>query len=101
MIDGRLRAATRGLTSGDGGGVVGPEDACTKTGQPMYDVLQSKHPNLMVPELDREVWALFERYGEGEVPALILLDCTAETVEEIYGKMRGGAGPSSVDAPVS
>ena len=44
VLDGKLKSAVRNLTIGERGGVLGPEDLCTKTGQPVIDVLQSKHP---------------------------------------------------------
>ena len=33
VLSGRLRKAVRGLTNRDGGGVLQPDDACTKTGR--------------------------------------------------------------------
>ena len=96
VIDGRLRAAVRQLTNRGGGGVMGIEDPDTKTGERVIDVLQKKHPDLMIPDLDQEGWASFETYDE--CPAPLPVDCTAETVEEIAYKLHGGAGPSSVDA---
>ena len=44
VLDGTLRAAVRTLTSHDGGGVLGPYDACTKTGRPVHAILREKHP---------------------------------------------------------
>ena len=59
VCDGKLRPAVRWLTSRDGGGVLSPEDACTKTGRFVIDVLREKHPDLMVPDLEDEEWASF------------------------------------------
>ena len=39
VLDGRLRTAVRGLVSTDGGGVLSPDDSCTKTGCLVWDVL--------------------------------------------------------------
>ena len=35
VLSGRLRLAVRHLTSREGGGVLQPDDACTKTGPPL------------------------------------------------------------------
>jgi hypothetical protein len=37
-------SAVRNITSREGGGVLQPDAACTKTGQPVVEVLQEKHP---------------------------------------------------------
>ena len=59
-------------------------------------MLREKHPDLRVPELEKEDWASFEEYGE--CGTSIPLDCSPEIVEEVAAKLRGGAGPGSVDA---
>jgi hypothetical protein len=97
VIEGRLGPAVKMLTRRDGGGVLGPEDRCTK--QPhktVAEVLENKHPDLRIPDLADKEWASFEEYKECEAP--IPLDCSAEIVEEVASKLRGGAGPGSVDA---
>ena len=62
----------------------------------MIEVLREKHPDLRIPNLARGDWASFEEYTEclDSVP----VDCTTEIVEKVAGKLRGGAGPGSVDA---
>ena len=54
VIEGKLRAGVRWLTSRDGGGVLNPEDADTKSGRPVIDVLREKHSDLMIPDLADE-----------------------------------------------
>jgi hypothetical protein len=44
VLSGRIRAAVRNLTNRDQGGVLQPDDACTKTGRPVLEVLRDKHP---------------------------------------------------------
>mmetsp|Transcript_6981 Transcript_6981/g.15290 ORF Transcript_6981/g.15290 Transcript_6981/m.15290 type:complete len:118 (-) Transcript_6981:1657-2010(-) len=72
------------------------EDACTKTGCLVIEVLWEKHPDLRIPGLDNRDWASFEGYDEclDSVP----VDCLGEIVGEMASKLRGGAGPGSVDA---
>jgi hypothetical protein len=96
VIERKLRQGVRHLTNRDGGGVLQPEDDCTKTGRRVIDVLRDKHPDLMIPDLEREDWASFEAYDEclDSVP----VDCSEEVVSEIANKLHGGAGPGSVDA---
>ena len=96
VIEGKLRQAVRQLTSRDGGGVLHPEDADTKMGRRVIDVLRDKHPDLMIPELERDDWESFEAYEE--CPDSVPVDCSEEVVVEIANKLHGGAGPSSVDA---
>ena len=44
MIDGRLRAAVCCVTNRSSNVILNPEDADTKTGRPVIDVLCDKHP---------------------------------------------------------
>ena len=94
VIYGRLRAGVRGLTSRDGRGVMGMEDIDQKTKLPVIEVLKGKHPNMAIPIPGKG--KAFEEYRE--MACHIELDCTEENVQDIAGKLYGGAGPSSVDA---
>ena len=97
VIEGRLGPAVKMLTNRDGGGVLDPEDQCTKHPlKTVIEVLREKHPDLRVPDLADEEWASFEEYDE--CGTSIPLDCSPEIVEEVAAKIRGGAGPGSVDA---
>ena len=51
---------------------------------------------MMVPDLTDAENASFEEYAE--FLETVPVDCDAETVEEVASKLRGGAGPSGVDA---
>ena len=51
-ISGRLRSAVREVKNSAGGGVLQPDDVCTKTGRPVLEVLQGKHPKMREPNLD-------------------------------------------------
>ena len=72
-----------------------PKDMDKKTLSPVIDILQEKHPNILIPNLDDEDWASFKDYDEclDSVPVM----CEQETVKEMASKLRGGAGPGSVD----
>ena len=73
-----------------------PDNLCTKAGRPVIDILREKHPDMMVPDLSDDGMAAFEEYAE--LFESLPVDCDAEVVEEVAAKLRGGAGPSSVDA---
>ena len=76
--------------------MIGFKDDDTKTGDRVIDILQHKHLDMMIPDMGKEDWAPFEEYPK--CPASMPVDCTSENVEEIVGKLRGKAWPSSVDA---
>ena len=96
VLDGNIRAAVRSVTNRDGGGVLLPEDLCTKTGRPVFEVLESKHPDTRIPNLDDPNNIAFEEYEE--LPDPIPLECLPETLEKVALRLHGSSGPSSVDA---
>jgi hypothetical protein len=49
VLDGKLRTAVRFATDHGGGGVLLPQDLCTKTGRPVMEVLHSQHPDNQDP----------------------------------------------------
>ena len=61
VLSGRLRQAVRMVTDRGGGGVLQPTDADTKSGAPVIEVLQGKHPDMREPPVDPELEAL-EKY---------------------------------------
>jgi len=93
---GKLREAVRYLTNRKGGGVYSADDADSKTGRKVIDVLLEKHPAMMIPDLGDPDWKSFESYEEclDSVP----VDVSQSIVEAVASKLHGGAGPSSVDA---
>jgi hypothetical protein len=95
VISGRLRSAIRGVMNRAGGGVLQPDDVCTKTGRPVLEVVQGKHPKMREPDLDDPQLKIFESYLT--VPQAVPLDITAETVEKVASHLSGAAGPSGRD----
>ena len=96
VIEGKLRQAMRWVTNPDGGGVLHPDDVDQKSGKTVAEVLKSEHPACMIPKLGEEGWASFKKYDErlNSVP----VDCDQEIVQRVADRMKGGAGPPSVDA---
>ena len=70
------------------GGVLNPEDLCTKTQQPVINVLQENHSELIIPDLADKKLASFEGYNEclDSVPVM----CMEEIVEEMASKLQEG-----------
>jgi len=77
VLSGRLCSAVCTLTNRDGGGVLCPDDLCTKTGCPVLEVLQEKHPKLQdAPILEGEDHSgVFETY-EGGTLAVVRITIT-------------------------
>jgi len=96
VLNGQIRKGVRNLTDRGGGGVLLPDDKCTKTNQPVFEVLEEKHPEMEMPDLANETTACFEEYDK--VPAHLPLQVVAEDVEKLSNKLSGSAGPSSQDA---
>ena len=103
VLSGRLKQATRQLTQAEGGGVLSVDGACTKTGRPVLEVLEEKHPMMRDPpvaqeaqEMAGETAGCFEPYSRLPVP--LRVEITAQTVEDVAGKLSGAAGLSNVDS---
>ena len=90
VLNGSIRSAVRNLTSREGGGVVLPDDTCTKTGRPVLEVLRGKHPDLVVPVPGGAGSLAFEPYDSCPPPIPVL--CDAAGMDTITRKIRGAAG---------
>jgi hypothetical protein len=96
VLSGRLRSACRILTRRDGGGVLDADGVCSKSGRPVLEVLQAKHPELRDPtELGRADGA-FEPYAK--TPAAVPADIGGDQVAEVAARLSGAAGPGGTDA---
>ena len=87
VLDGKVRSAVRRLTVRDGGGVLSPEDKCTKTGERVIDMLAGKHPDLRYPDLGSEDNIAFEHYDS--CPDPVPLVCNPVGMEEVAKKLGG------------
>jgi hypothetical protein len=99
VLSGRLRSAVRVLTNRAGGkGVLEPDEACTKTGRPVIDILRSKHPKMRdpAPDLEDPDRGSFEEYPS--IPEPLPLEITDEVVSVVGSRLSGGAGPGGTDA---
>ena len=95
-LSGRIRAAVRNLTRREGGGVLHPDALDSKTGRPVIEVLEGKHPDMKTPR-DADIGQdVFESYPEA--PQAIPLDITEDVVETVASRLSGAAGPGGTDA---
>ncbi len=94
VLSGRLRKAVRNLTNRDLGGTLDPTDTCSKTGQPVLDVLREKHPEARPTNIHAP--GSFEQY-DGPPMATIPLEVTADHVERTASRLSGAAGVDGID----
>ena len=92
-----LCSATRALTERDGGGVLSLDEACTKAGRLVLDILQAKNPELWDPHVaaletdsyldnnDAPDSGAFESYEN--TPTVLPVTITADVVEEVAAKL--------------
>ena len=76
VLSGKLWQDVRQATDREGGGCLLLDDQCTKTGQPVAEVLREKHPDMRVPPVEDPTCAAFEKYGE--VPEMLPLNFTED-----------------------
>ena len=96
VLSGKLRQAVRQATEREGGGGLLPEDQCTKTGQPVAEVLWEKHLYLRVPPVENPACTAFEEYED--VPEPVPLEFTEDGVMWVASKLSGAAGALGVEA---
>ena len=90
VLLGKLRQSVRRPTDREGGGCLFPEDQCTKTGQPVAEVLREKHQDMRVPPVENPAFAAFEKYGD--VPETVPFDFTEDDVTWVAPKLSSAAG---------
>ncbi len=69
-----------------------PNDTCTKTGRPVLEVLQEKHPDQRSAKLEG-----FPYESYNNPPEMIPLSVTADHIERVAAKLSGSAGADGVD----
>eukprot|EP00957_Ditylum_brightwellii_P174966 13322013-Ditylum_brightwellii.AAC.1 len=91
MFQGKLRQAVRWLTCQEKGGLLSSNNRCTKSGEVVSEVLRSKYPESVEPQLD----AL---QAFPHMLAFMDVNVMASMVEKVARKLSGAAGPDGVDA---
>ena len=96
LKSGRLRQAVRNLTNREGGGVVQPDDLCSKARIPVLEVLKDKHPGMRQPDLEDPDNRTFQPFDN--LPTLLPLVISADHVATAAAKLGGSGGPSQADS---
>lgn len=77
------------------GGILQPDDTDSKTGRPILEVLQSKHPAMRDTVIKGDWSRCFKTYNLTLEP--IPLEITVDVMETIASRLSGGAGPGGTD----
>ena len=96
VLAGKIRNAVRSVTGRNQGGVMYPADSCSKTGRPVLEVLQGKHPPLRVPDLADPSVKCFEHYEH--LPEVVPSDFTESDVAWVAAKLQGSAGAGGAES---
>ena len=82
----------RWITERETGRILQPGEWCTKTGDPVMDVLRSKQPEARTPTA-----ASLDLYPD-RPPELTPVDITDDMVTAVAGQLSGGAGPGRTES---
>ena len=96
VVSGKVRDAVRMATSRDGGGLLHPDSTDAKSGKPVVDVLQDKHPEMWIPDASADGMMAFEPYPA--VLAPLPLDSSEAAAARIAKNLSGGASPTASTA---
>ena len=91
VLRGKLRTAMSWVTERKKGGVLQPDDSCTKTAERVMEVLYTKHPDAR-PSLA----ACLDTYADNP-PEMVPVDITDDVVSAVAGRLSGGEGPGGTD----
>ena len=83
----------RWITEIKKGGVLQPDDHCTKMGERVMEVLCTKHPDARPPPLA----ASLDIYPNNP-PEMVPVGIRDDVVPEVAGRLSGGAGPGGTDS---
>ena len=89
MKRGKIRQAARFVTQRLSGGVMMPDDIDEKSGNPVSEVLHSKHPAAKTPDY----LPAFDK-----CPEFVDLDITEDTVSKTARQLKGAAGTGGTDS---
>jgi hypothetical protein len=86
MLNGKVREATRFVTNRSNGGVLNPNENIVDDTKTVFDVLENKHPNSIIPE---------NHYLQNNInfPLFEPVEITADVIEKAVRRLRGGSGP--------
>ena len=93
---GKLLQAVRQATDREGGGCLLPDDQCTKTGQPVAEVLREKHLDMRVPPVENPTCAAFEEYKG--ISEKVPLDFMEDEIMWVASKLSSAADVMGAEA---
>ena len=96
VLNGKLCSTVLQLTDRDGGRVFSPDDPCTKTGRPVLQILQEKHPMPQEATHLGTPGGAFEPYPT--LPSCMGPQISSDMAEVVGSKLSGAAGPDGVDS---
>ena len=77
----------------DPGGLLRPEDTCSKTGCPVINVLQEKRPDVRIPAAG----SFHEHPDAEDCLETISIFCYEDNIAKHTANLTGGAGPCGVE----
>ena len=97
ILSGKPREAVRTITDRGKSGLWRPHDTDDKTGRPVVEVIQSKHPDIRIPDLDDDPDArlAFEPYVYCDEP--VPVNCFEDYIARSAAALKGAAGLSGGD----
>ena len=81
----------RWITNREKGGVLLPDDKCTKTGELVMEVLCTKNLDARLPSVK-----ILDAYPENP-PEMVAVYITEDVVTAVAGRLSGGAGPGGTE----
>ncbi len=93
VLGGKVRAAVHTVMNRDGGGAYGPFDLASKSGNPVIDVLQERHPTSCVQSEED----FNDRPDTSDRLDLMPVYCFKECVHKAASCLSGGTGPCGVE----
>ena len=92
VLSGKFRTELRWITEREKGGVLLPEETCTKTGERLMEVLRTKHPDACPPSAE-------SLYAYPKNPLeMVPVNITDDVVTAVAGRISKGAGPEGTDS---
>ena len=94
VLKGKLRSSVRWITEHEKGGVLQPEEICTKTGERVMEVLRIRHPDALSLSAS-SLYTYLDQPLE-----LVPLEITEDTVTELAGRISRGTGIGGTDSVI-
>ena len=93
VLSGKIRAAVRMVTDCDPGGLLCPDDKCSKTQRPVIDILRKKRPEARIPSKV----SFHEHPNAEDCLETMPTFCHEDNVVKRALNIKGGARPCGVE----